>query len=99
MECLGFIVTNKCPYDLLEIIRELDCKDSRCVIDFDKYSWLRTLLFPYVDTELLSPYVNSNLFNKCTSKIDEINCQKLYAYRDAYQLPSEVVTYIICEYF
>ena len=95
IECLGYAIENGCPY-IIEDILEYFNERFYISYDFDLHPWIRTFLFPLVESPLLNEHTNGKLYRACTEKMAKILYQKTASidYLQDY-LPLDVIVHCI----
>ena len=98
LDCLKYAIENNCPYDINILIPNLNKNYKK--IDLDTYSFLRKILFPYIDSGLMNNVLNKELNNICKSKLEEINSYKIISLEYlSDKLNKDIVKYCIHPYF
>jgi len=69
-EILQYLILNNCPYDIKGILIGLSYQTSK--INFDTCYWLRSFLFPHVDSDKMP----ENLKTFCKEKLYQIELEK-----------------------
>ena len=99
IECLGYAIEHGCPYDVSNVVNYLSHRVF-VIFDFDMHPWVRTFLFPLLDTSDLHPYNHYHLYTECKNKISLIYTQKqLTLEMLKHVLTIDVIQYCIFPYF
>jgi hypothetical protein len=97
LDCLQFALENGCPFGSFTCV-SLNKHSEK--IDLDKHIWLRNQLFSLIESGELIPRDDCrDLYGKVQAKIEEIKLQKQFAFIECNELPSELVNFIISDYF
>jgi hypothetical protein len=97
LDCLRFALEHGCPFERATCVRLNKHTDK---IDLDEHIWLRYQLFSLIENEVLIPREDLQmLYDKVQAKIEEIKLQKQFALHESFELPTEVVNYIIVHFF
>jgi hypothetical protein len=102
-KCLKYALEVGCEYDVKDDVLSVfnkNLNEDGFSLNFDKHSYLRKLLFPHIDTELMNDNMNTKLNKVCKAKRDEIELQRQYAYAEcSFQLSSQVTQFILIPFF
>jgi len=91
--CLQYAVQHHCPYEIDDILHQLDIQHAIIHYEQDQV-WLREWLLPHH-----IPQMPDKLRAVSMQKVEELTLQKQYAFHlCTNSLPADVIQYIICEY-
>jgi hypothetical protein len=97
LDCLRFALETGCPFERGTCVSLNKHTDK---IDLDQHIWLRNQLFLLMESGVLIQRDDcKDLYNKVQAKIEEIRFHRQFAMTQCNELPSELVNFIICEYF
>jgi len=98
--CLEYALQVGCEYDIKDVLSAFNNNFGKdwFKLDFQQYSFLRNLLFPHVDTDVMNANMNAELYEVCKAQRDEIELQIKYAYQECDQLPINVIEFILIKY-
>ena len=97
LDCLRFALESGCPFERGTCVSLNKHTDK---IDLDKHNWLRNQLFSLIESGELIPRDDcQDLYNKVQGKKEEIRLHRQFATIECNELPSELVNYIVLDYF
>ena len=97
LDCLRFALEHDCPFE-----RATCCMLNKHTdkIDLDQHIWLRYQLFSLIENEVLIPRDDlQELYDKVQGKKEEIKLHRQFALIECFELPCELINFIILDYF
>ena len=97
LDCLRFALENDIPFEQATCVSLSQHTDK---IDLDEHIWLRYQLFSLVEKDVLTQRDDcKQLYDKVQAKQEEIKLQKQFAMIECNELPTELVNFIVLDYF